>query len=129
MPRQLPPRVTCPVELCLAVLGGKWKTVILAHLKQGSLRYAALRARMPALADKVLTERLTELQTQGLVSCQKVRRRGSPATYQLTARGASLATVLQAMYDWGTDAAPALGVTIEAPTARDAEQPEHVGVR
>jgi DNA-binding HxlR family transcriptional regulator len=103
---------SCPVELSLTVLGGKWKTVILAHLKQGPLRYGELRARIPSLADKVLSERLRELEAQGLVSRRKAGRRGSPSTYELTRRGKSLGAVLQALHDWGAEAAPSLGVTI-----------------
>ena len=105
-------RFSCPVELSLAVLGGKWKTVMLAHLKQGPLRYGDLRARIPLLADKVLNDRLRELEAEGLVSRHKAGRRGSPSTYELTRRGRSLGAVLQALYDWGDEAAPSLGVTI-----------------
>jgi DNA-binding HxlR family transcriptional regulator len=116
MPASSRPRThfSCPVELSLAVLGGKWKTVILAHLKQGPLRYGELRARIPSLADKVLSERLRELEAQGLVSRRKAGRRGSPSTYELTRRGESLGAVLQALHDWGAEAAPSLGVTILA---------------
>lgn len=110
-------RFSCPVELSLAVLGGKWKTVILAHLKQGPLRYGDLRARTPLLADKVLNDRLRELEAQGLVTRRKAGRRGSPSTYELTRRGQSLGAVLQALYDWGEAAAPLLGAKIEAPRA------------
>jgi DNA-binding HxlR family transcriptional regulator len=106
---------SCPVEVSLAILGGKWKTVILAHLKEGPLRYGELRARIPSLADKVLSQRLRDLEAQGLVSRRKSGRRGSPSTYELTPRGRSLGGVLQALYDWGTGAAPSLGVTIDAP--------------
>jgi DNA-binding HxlR family transcriptional regulator len=108
---------SCPVELSLIVLGGKWKTVVLAHLKQGPLRYGDLRARIPSLADKVLTDRLRDLQAQGLVSRRKAGRRGSPSTYELTRRGQSLGAVLQALHDWGAAAAPSLGATIEASQA------------
>jgi len=45
----------CPVELSLAFVGGKWRTVILAWLKEAPHRYGELRKRMPGLADKVLT--------------------------------------------------------------------------
>ncbi len=103
---------SCPVELSLAVLGGKWKTVVLAHLKGGPLRYSDLRARIPSLTEKVLNDRLRELQAQGLVSRRKAGRRGSPSTYELTRRGRSLGPVLQALHDWGAEAAPSLAVTI-----------------
>jgi DNA-binding HxlR family transcriptional regulator len=88
----------CPVELALEVLGGKWKTVLLARLKQGPLRYGDLRRVVPGLSDKVLTQRLRELEEIGLV------RRETAAgheRYALTARGESLREVLQSLYDWG----------------------------
>jgi len=53
------------VELSLAFVGGKWRTVILAWLKETPHRYAELRKRMPGVADKVLTQQLaTELKVQ-----------------------------------------------------------------
>ena len=110
--RQSRTRYSCPVEFSLAVLGGKWKTVILAHLKQAPLRYSELRARIPSLSDKVLSERLNDLRARGLVSRRKAGRRGSPSTYELTSRGQSLGAVLHSLYDWGARAAPSLGVTI-----------------
>ena len=59
----------CPVELSLAFVGGKWRTVILAWLKEAPHRYGELRKRMPGLADKVLTQQLKELE------CTSVPRR------------------------------------------------------
>jgi DNA-binding HxlR family transcriptional regulator len=57
----------CPVELTLDLLGGKWKTVILARLKQAPLRYGELRSVVPGLADKMLTQRLRDLEKAGFV--------------------------------------------------------------
>lgn len=88
----------CPVELALEVLGGKWKTVLLARLKQGPLRYGDLRRLVPGLSDKMLTQRLRELEAIGLVH----RETGAGhERYALTARGESLRAVLQSLYDWG----------------------------
>lgn len=72
----------CATEFAVEILGGKWKTVILALLKEQDLRYGELRAALPALSDKVLTERLRELEALGLVE------RPSPGTlYRLSPRG------------------------------------------
>lgn len=49
------------------VLNGKWKVVILARLKDRSYRYGELRALIPAMSDKMLTERLKDLENAGLV--------------------------------------------------------------
>ena len=97
----------CPVELMLNLLGGKWKTIVLSHLKQSPLRYADLQLAIPGLSDKVLTQRLRELEESGLV--QRQTTKGGPARYRLTAHGRSFAPALQALYECGTRAAPELG--------------------
>jgi len=106
-------RFYCGVELTLEILQGKWKPVILAHLKDGPRRYGELRAAIPRLSDKMLSERLGDLEEQGLVSRFKVGRRGSPATYRLTRRGESLRTLLEALNDWGFQIASEVGATVE----------------
>jgi DNA-binding HxlR family transcriptional regulator len=108
-------KFSCPVELTLEIVSGKWKPVILAHLKQGSLHYSELRALIPALSDKVLTQRLRDLEELGLVLRHKRGARGSRSRYELTARGNSLRPVLKALYDWGELIAPDVGALIEPP--------------
>ena len=54
--KRLPRTFGCPVELSLQLLGGKWKTVILARLKERSLRYGELRALIPQLSAISLNE-------------------------------------------------------------------------
>lgn len=71
----------CPVELSLTMLGGKWKTVILARLKQKALGYGELRRIIPDLSEKVLTQRLHELEEDGFILLQ--RENGS-SRYALT---------------------------------------------
>lgn len=107
--KRLPKRFGCPVELSLEVLGGKWKPVILARLKEGPLRYGELRRLIAPLSDKMLTERLADLQAQGLIE-----RVAGDATgpYRLSARGETLRPVLTALYEWGAAQADALQVTI-----------------
>jgi len=70
--KQLLSNYGCPVELSLAFVGGKWRTVILAWLKEAPHRYGELRKRMPGLADKVLTQQLKELEALGLISKKPV---------------------------------------------------------
>lgn len=101
----------CPVELALDFVGGKWKTLILAWLKEAPLRYADLRARLPGISDKVLTERLKDLERLELI--EKRPAQGDPATlYHLTDRGESLRPVLDALYQWGTAVAPELPIAL-----------------
>ena len=106
-------RFYCGVELTLEILQGKWKLVILAHLKEGPMRYSELRAAIPRLSEKMLSERLRDLEEQGLVSRSKVGSRGSPATYRLTHRADSLRQLLGALNDWGFHVAPEVGAVVE----------------
>jgi DNA-binding HxlR family transcriptional regulator len=108
-------RFSCGVELALEVLGGKWKPVILARLKQGRLHYAELRALIPALSDKILTQRLADLEELGLVKRHKRGKRGAPSSYELTARAQSLRPALDALYAWGEQIAEEVGAVSEPP--------------
>lgn len=113
--KRLPKSFGCPVELSLELLGGKWKPVILARLKDGPLRYRDLRRQIVQLSDKVLTERLAELCEQGLVTRENGGRESS---YRLSARGESLRPVLQSLYDWGEAQACDLHVRFRQPLLR-----------
>ena len=114
MSNRLARSFNCSTEFTLQVLGGKWKTVILCHLTQGPLRYTDMRRLMPALSDKVLSERLHELVDAGLVSRAKAAN-GQSETYALAAKGRSLKRVLGELYDWGEAHAAGFGVTVGHP--------------
>ena len=108
--KRLPRTFGCPTELALELLGGKWKTVILARLKDGPMRYGELRRRIPRLSDKMLTQCLQGLQDRGLVARDPAA--GATARYRLTPAGRSLRPLLQQLYDWGDAQVDRLGVTI-----------------
>ena len=98
----------CPVEFALDALGGKWKTVIIARIKQGPLRYSELRRLIPSLSDKMLTQRLGDLVEIGFVVLETSA--DGKQRYTLTPRGHDLAGALQALYDWGSVHGRAEGV-------------------
>ena len=100
----------CPVEFAIDVIGGKWKAVLLARLKEEPLAYGELRRLVPDLSDKVLTERLRELEADGLIE----RRRGDEGRtrYTVTSRTAGLRPTLQALYEWGRMTAAEMGIEI-----------------
>lgn len=89
----------CPVEFALDVLGGKWKTVILARIKEKPMRYSDLRRTIPSLSEKMLTQRLAEMTEIGFVMLEAGA--DGKERYTLTDRGRELANTLQALYDWG----------------------------
>lgn len=95
----------CAVELALAVLGGKWRVVILAHVKDKPLRYSELRRRIPNMSEKILSQRLRELSSAGLL-------KHDAGTYGLTARGKRARKALGELHAWGTTLEAELGVRI-----------------
>jgi len=117
----LPKFVSCPVELSLTLISGKWKPVLLAHLKEGPLRYGDLRKLVPRLSDKMLTQRLAELQALGLVT--RTSRQGP---YRLSKKGETLRPALQGLYDWGELQARELGVSI-LQEQRDSHGSDRIG--
>jgi DNA-binding HxlR family transcriptional regulator len=100
----------CPVELTLDVIGGKWRTVILAHLKERPHHYGELRRKVPGISEKMFVQRLRELQEAGLVARAEVPPH---VEYSLTGEGRSLGPALQALYDWGVARAARTGAVIE----------------
>ncbi len=111
-----PKRYSCPVEVTIDVIGAKWATVILAHLKQQPLRYAQLRRLMPRTSEKMLAQRLRDLEAAGLVRRRATKDNPPRVDYALTEEGQTLAPVLQALYDWGAQWAESNGVTIDVAT-------------
>ncbi|RKS79052.1 HxlR family transcriptional regulator [Actinomadura pelletieri DSM 43383] len=101
------PSPSCPVEITLDALRGRWTTLVVRELLRGDRSYTELRRALPTLSDKVLTDRLTHL-----VNCGVLDRRREPGWpprthYALTARGRRLGPVLQALWEWGADAGTA----------------------
>jgi DNA-binding HxlR family transcriptional regulator len=115
MTRPLATRFNCPTEFALTVLGGKWKTIILAYLSERPCYYSELRRLLPGLSDKVLTERLTDLRRSGLIARGKRSTSSARPPYLLTARGATLAPVLRHLYAWGDRHAASFGVHVGNP--------------
>jgi len=92
----------CTVSLTMDLVGGKWKAVILYHLKDSEKRYSELRKEMPAITEMTLSLQLKQLEKDGLVS-RKVYGKKPPVkvVYNLTTLGNSFVPVLQAITEWG----------------------------
>ncbi|WP_345350038.1 helix-turn-helix domain-containing protein [Rhodococcus olei] len=105
------PEPTCPVEVALGAVAGRWTTLVLRDLMPGPLSYGEVRAGLPTLSDKVLTDRLRHLVDTGLV--ERRVRRGFPARteYALTPAGEQLRPLLIELYRTGQRLQQALGTT------------------
>ena len=77
----------CPLTAALAAIGGKWKLIILYWLAESPKHFAALRRAMPGISQKVLTQQLRELVSDGIVRRQPKGAVPSPVEYSLTDYG------------------------------------------
>ncbi len=92
----------CTVSLAMDLVGGKWKAVILYHLKEREKRYSELRREMPDITEMTLSLQLKQLEKDGLIS-RNVFGEKPPikVTYQLTDFGQTFRPVLEALVSWG----------------------------
>ena len=105
----------CTVSLTMDLVGGKWKAVILYHLKDGMKRYNELRKEIPTVTEMTLSLQLKQLEKDGLIS-RKVYGNKPPikVVYSLTNLGKSFVPILDAITEWGNKVVTEKGAFISA---------------
>lgn len=95
----------CCASLTMGVIGGKWKTVILYHLKDEAKRYSQLRKEMPAVTERTLSLQLKTLEDDGILK-RKVYTTKPPlkVEYSLTKLGETLIPLIISIAEWGETA-------------------------
>ena len=86
----------CCTSLTMGIIGGKWKTVILYHLMEGTLRYNELRKEIPSVTERTLSLQLKNLETDGVIK-RKVYTSKPPlkVEYSLTEFGKTLIPLIK----------------------------------
>jgi DNA-binding HxlR family transcriptional regulator len=109
---------SCGLEAVLAMIGGKWKFLILFHLARGTTRFGELRRLIVGISEKMLIQGLKEMIADGLVFRRDFHEVPPRVEYSLTRFGRSLATALAPLCDWGTLHTKRIGEMQRAPVAR-----------
>lgn len=92
----------CSVEATLAVIGGRWKPVIIFLLLQNNvLRFGALKQLIDGVTQRMLTNQLRELEKDKIVHRKVYAQVPPKVEYSLTDYGRSLEPIMIAMRDWG----------------------------
>ncbi len=98
---QIHERPECTVERALAVIDGKWTTLILRDLLSGTRRFGELRSSLSGISPKTLTDRLRALETQGVLTRQVFPEIPPRVEYTLTDKGRALGSVVHSLAEWG----------------------------
>lgn len=101
MARKCDWKTGCAVEATLAVVGGRWKPVLLFHLLEGRKRFSDLCRVVPNATQRMITLQLRELEADGIVNRQVFAQVPPRVEYELSELGASLEPLLLQMRDWG----------------------------
>lgn len=90
----------CPIEDAMRVLSGRWATLLLYYLKGGPKRFSELQRDNPSISHRILTLELRKLEDAGLVA--RTAYEGFPlrVEYSLSAPGAELMPLIDALGNW-----------------------------
>src|SRR5438094_441419 len=102
---------SAPFQRAIELIGKRWTGAVVKALIPAPARFNQLLSGIPGISDRVLTERLRELETEGIV--ERLVDPGPPVrvSYRLTSRGRALEPVLASVSDWAE-----CGPTIRRPS-------------
>lgn len=93
----------CPVTLTMDAIGGKWKILLLWKLfSQGTTRYSEFKKYLGKITDKMLTQSLRELESDGLVTRHVYNTVPPHVEYTVSEHGKNLEEIVRAMHHFGS---------------------------
>lgn len=94
----------CPrYERAIQLLGKRWTGLLLDALLRGPQRFCELTSAVEGLSDRVLSDRLRELEVEGIVERIVYPHIPVRVEYQLTEKGKALAPVVDAIHTWAEE--------------------------
>jgi DNA-binding HxlR family transcriptional regulator len=109
----LKPQLCARFHKAVELIGSRWTGAVIQLLLNGRMRFAELRGGIPEISDRMLSERLRELEAEGIVARIVVPETPVRVEYELTDKGRALEHALAAVGRWAerwiTDAPPAAG--------------------
>ena len=93
----------CPVATTVQLIGNKWKLLILRNLLTRPWRFNELRKSLDGISQKVLTESLRAMESDGIIVRTVYAEVPPRVEYSLSALGETLRPILDAMQTWGQE--------------------------
>lgn len=92
----------CPVATAVALIGGKWKLLILRNLRTRPWRFNKLQRDLDGISQKVLTDSLRQMIDDSLVYRHDYQELPPRVEYRLTDLGTKMLPIIDALADFGT---------------------------
>src|SRR6185503_18727551 len=93
-------KTSCPSEITLELISGRWKVMVIYWLLQGERRFNQLQRDLSGITHRTLAKQLKEMEADGLVEREDFGEIPPRVEYRLTPLGRSLEPVLAAMHEW-----------------------------
>jgi DNA-binding HxlR family transcriptional regulator len=98
------PQAFCPLyHHAVELVGRRWTGAILRAMLYGVTRFSDLTETIPGVSDRMLSERLKELEAEGLVIRLVIPETPVRVEYHLTEKGRGLESVVEAVSGWATE--------------------------
>src|SRR4029453_19423087 len=94
------PSLCVKFHKAVELIGRRWSGAVIPILMRGPCRYAELRDAVPDISDRMLSERLQELEEEGIVLRRVIPDTPVRVEYELTAKGRALEPALSAIGRW-----------------------------
>jgi DNA-binding HxlR family transcriptional regulator len=91
----------CPLTECMSLLGGAWTPNVVWYLSANDRRFSELRRDIPAISAKVLSARLRELESKGVITRSVMPTSPPSVEYSLTELGRELVPAISAIMKVG----------------------------
>ena len=91
----------CPVATTVALIGSKWKLLIMRNLLSRPWRFNELLKSLPGLSQKVLTDNLRAMENDGIITRTVYPEVPPRVEYALSELGESMRPILKALEVWG----------------------------
>ena len=99
-PMGLKPQLCARFHHAVELIGGRWTGAVIQLLLNGRMRFAELRDAIPDISDRMLSERLRELESEGIVERIVVPETPVRVEYELTDKGRALESALCSVGKW-----------------------------
>ena len=93
--------LVCPVARTASIVSGKWTLLIIRDLTYGTKRFSELERSLTGISPKTLSERLSALESEGIVQRKTYAEVPPKVEYSLTEKGQALFVLIEDMRNYG----------------------------